>query len=240
MKVMRWKRLTQPRFLFVYPLVLALFVFSQVTDASLRAGSVLILLGVALRVWANGYIGDRKVNETKGTGKVGQLMTAGPYAFVRHPLYLGSFLIGAGFCLTMGNLWVSLAAFAAFAGAYADKMRQEDELLRAECGPAWVDYAAAVPQLIPRRRRYPHRRGQWSWQGIAASKEWKTVSWVAVVMILVYFWKETVQKHEGLFAERPLYHLTLLGVAVALIAFDGLMELMTRRAKPQMIGREPA
>ena len=94
-------RLRKARFLFVYPLAGWLFWTARTSEASLRLGVALALSGEALRLWANGYVGHRKVNATaRGPQdpKIGRLITAGPYAFVRNPLYVGSFLIGLGVC----------------------------------------------------------------------------------------------------------------------------------------------
>ena len=166
----------------------------------------------------------------RGDPKIGRLVTGGPYAFVRHPLYLGTFLIGAGFCVAVGYPWLGLIAFLGFMVVYDNKMGKEENLLRDECGTEYVVYHAAVPRLIPAFRRYPDRRGQWRWKGLTASKEWKTVIWVTVLVILLYFWEEGKQEHALLLRERLLKHLGLLGLLVVLILMDGIFESVTRRS----------
>ncbi|HCJ66451.1 MAG TPA: isoprenylcysteine carboxylmethyltransferase family protein, partial [Elusimicrobia bacterium] len=54
----------------------------------LVVGIEIAFFGLLIRFWAAGYL--RKSEE---------LCISGPYAYVRHPLYLGSFLLGFGFCL---------------------------------------------------------------------------------------------------------------------------------------------
>src|SRR4051794_8366501 len=56
----------------------------------LRLCAVFVLVGCALRSWAAGYL-------LKGK----RVAVGGPYAFVRNPLYVGSFILGAGFCLAL-------------------------------------------------------------------------------------------------------------------------------------------
>ena len=231
---MQWKRLTKPRFVFVYPLIAALFLSAHVSEESLRAGVVPVVLGQAVRFWANGYVGHVKVNWTqkqRGDRKIGRLITGGPYAFVRHPLYFGTLLLGAGFCLMVHNPWVSMAALAGFLATYRRKMAQEEALIRDEYPEAYGRYSALVPQLLPRWYRYPHAQGRWDWKGVAASKEWKTALWLVVLTILVYFWEEAVQERERLFDERAAYRLFLLGALLTLIAADGLAELVGRRRR---------
>ena len=226
------KRLKRPRFLWVYPLAVWVLCTARPTDASLRWGALLALLGEGLRFWANGYVGHRKVNwtqEWRNDPKIGQLITAGPYAFVRHPLYLGSFLIGLGFCVIAATAWLPVAALIFFLLAYQAKMRNEEETLHKEGGEEYERYHAAVPQWLPTGRRYPHRVGAWSWQGIAASKEWKTTVWVVVAMIAVYLREELLKEHEMWFGRHRLKHIGLLALAISLVAWDTGYELMRRR-----------
>lgn len=231
---MALKRFTKPRFLVVYPVVGVLFWTAHITERSLQLGAALVAAGETLRLWANGYVGHVKVNWTqrwRGDAKIGRLITAGPYAFVRHPLYLGTLLIGAGFCMIAGYVWASLLVVGCFALTYRAKMAKEERLLSEECGAAYHRYQDAVPRLLPTWRRYAHREGQWSWQGITASKEWKTAIWVAVFIILFYFWEESIQEREWLFEERRVFRLWLLGALLGLILCDGLLELVRARAR---------
>ena len=231
---MNLKRLTKPRFLFVYPLAGLLFAFGHVTERGLRLGVLAVLLGETLRLWANGYVGHVKVNwteQSRGDAKIGRLITAGPYAFVRHPLYLGTSLIGAGFCLIVGNAWLALLAFVSFLLIYRVKMAEEEQLLLHEWDRAYQRYHAAVPRLLPSVRRYPGRHGRWSWRGVAASKEWKTAIWVTVLVILLYLWEEGIQEHKGLFSQHACLRWSLVVIMVALMATDGIIELIGRRAR---------
>ena len=231
---MRWKRLGKPRFLLVYPLAACFFFFSHVTEALLGVGVGFIVLGEFLRLWADGYVGHNKVNRSGKSGsraKVGQFITAGPYAFVRHPLYLGTFLIGMGFCFAMGNLWLSLVAWISFIVVYRAKMAEEEELLQEERGEEYALYRAKVGRLLPTWPPYTRQHGRWSWEGIRASKEWKTVIWLTVFVILVYFWEEIVQEKEPFFNDRWVFRSFLLVLLVLLVVVDVLFELTKRRAR---------
>jgi protein-S-isoprenylcysteine O-methyltransferase Ste14 len=97
-----------------------------------------------------------------------ELITHGPYAYVRHPSYTGIYLtlIGATFVLLAPGTWTaeygirsSIGAFLlgvwlfkcafAFRGT-AIRLRAEDALLRTNFGEEWEDYAKRVPfKLIP-------------------------------------------------------------------------------------------
>lgn len=222
------------RFFFVYPLLAWVLLAARTTERSLHVGIGLVILGEWLRFWANGYVGHVKVNWTqkwRGDAKIGSLVTAGPYAFVRHPLYLGTFLIGAGFCVIADRLVVSLAALGFFLIVYRRKMSQEERLLRDEAGSPYLVYEAAVPRWLPTWQRYPNREGRWSWQGIAASREWKTLIWVIVVIVALYFREELMQQGEVFSPNDWMKHVLLLVTAAVLMLTDGMSELLARRKR---------
>jgi protein-S-isoprenylcysteine O-methyltransferase Ste14 len=75
---------------------------AQPTTASLAAGAIVALPGEALRVWAAGHI-------DKGR----EITRSGPYRFVRHPLYLGSVILGVGFIVAAAS-WTVAAIVAAY------------------------------------------------------------------------------------------------------------------------------
>jgi protein-S-isoprenylcysteine O-methyltransferase Ste14 len=125
----------------------ALFVFlARPWAATLAAGAVVSILGLALRAWSAGHI---RKNDA--------LATSGPYAFTRNPLYLGSFLLGLGFTIAAAR-WVLAAAFVAlFLGIYLPVMRVEAKQLATLFGDSHRDYARAVPLFLPRLMPYRDR-----------------------------------------------------------------------------------
>ena len=171
-----------------------------------------------------------KVNRgARGQQGTGRLVTSGPYAWVRHPLYLGSLVIGAGFCVVVQNPWLAAAGLAGFLWSYRAKMIEEESLLLQECGPAYARYHAAVPQLLPCRRRYDQPAGRWSWAGLRASKEWRTALWLFVMSAGLYFWEELVQQREPLFGHQPWLRAVLIGLIILLAGGDITLELIRLR-----------
>jgi protein-S-isoprenylcysteine O-methyltransferase Ste14 len=69
---------------------------------------ILFLLGVGLAVWAANTLGikaGRRIPEVSLSER-GQLITKGPYQIVRHPIYLGEFLMILGVFLISGVIFV--------------------------------------------------------------------------------------------------------------------------------------
>jgi protein-S-isoprenylcysteine O-methyltransferase Ste14 len=79
----------------------------------------------------------------------GTVATAGPYARVRHPQYLGFILVMVGFLLQ----WPTLATavmFPVLVLVYARLARREEREVREQFGEAYNTYAARTPPFIPR------------------------------------------------------------------------------------------
>jgi protein-S-isoprenylcysteine O-methyltransferase Ste14 len=105
------------------------------------------VLGIAVRLWASGHVKKDKV-----------LATTGPYAYVRHPLYVGNHLITVGFCLASG-LWWSLFVWIALAFFYYPQTIAHEDALLARLFPGqWEDWARETRALLPRLA--PYRSGQ--------------------------------------------------------------------------------
>jgi protein-S-isoprenylcysteine O-methyltransferase Ste14 len=116
--------------------------FARPDWASIAGGCVFIIAGILVRAAASGRI-----------RKNAELTTTGPYAYTRNPLYLGSVLIALGFVLAARNPWIAVAALLMFVLIYLPVIRAEEKYLMS-LFPSYADYAARVPRLLPRPRRY--------------------------------------------------------------------------------------
>lgn len=113
--------------------------FARPTPLLLLFGLILALPGLALRIAASGHIQKDRV-----------LAVHGPYAHLRHPLYVGSFLVGLGLVLG-GGVWLFLPPFLLlFFWLYVRAVGQENGELEARFGQAYREYRAAVPAVLPR------------------------------------------------------------------------------------------
>jgi protein-S-isoprenylcysteine O-methyltransferase Ste14 len=79
------------------------------------------------------------------------LCTTGPYARVRHPMYVGEVVIVAGSAAALGTVGALLWA-GTFAVAIVVVAAREDRALAARHGDAWLRFARRVPAWRPRRR----------------------------------------------------------------------------------------
>ena len=120
-------------------LAVAFFWLAAPTRASLVLGAAVVGLGLLVRGWAAGVLKKDR-----------ELAISGPYAFTRNPLYLGTFLIGAGAVIAGGRPWLGLVFVGYFAWVYGSTMARETGELEARFGDDYRRYRRSVPALVPR------------------------------------------------------------------------------------------
>jgi protein-S-isoprenylcysteine O-methyltransferase Ste14 len=80
-----------------------------------------------------------------------QLVTSGPFAIVRHPMYAGLILAAVG-SLLIYTTWTTVY-FACFAPLVFIRAWREEQVLAEEFGEQWKEYCKRVPAFIPRLRK---------------------------------------------------------------------------------------
>jgi protein-S-isoprenylcysteine O-methyltransferase Ste14 len=132
---------------------LGLAVLGKPSAFSIAVGLPLAFAGEAIRAWAVGYSG---VTTRSDTVEAPALVTAGPYAYVRNPLYVGNFVTATGFALayTGANKPLTRAAIVAASlgvmlGVYAVIIPHEEAFLQTAFGEAFEEYRSSVPRIFP-------------------------------------------------------------------------------------------
>jgi len=172
------------------PVALALVIFGSPSIASATVGLVVAALGEALRVWAVGYSG---LTTRADVVTAPALVTAGPYAIVRNPLYLANTIIALGFWLAFVGRASPLAAAALLAfvlvlvvGVYASIVPLEEAYLAQAFGAPFQRYLQRVPRAIPNGRMLPkgERSGAWRAEVIVRA-EIITIAFFAMMLAAV-------------------------------------------------------
>lgn len=129
---------------------------SPAAALALRVGGLaLVLGGSALFLWARRTLG---VYYSPSTGSAVQLnaehrlIQHGPFAIVRHPIYVSLVLILLGL-LALYHTWMPLLGAVTMGAALAIRARREDQVLEGRFGAEWRAYASRVPAFVPRQRR---------------------------------------------------------------------------------------
>lgn len=99
------------------------------TRGSLLVGLPIVLAGEALRIWAAGHL-----------EKAREVTSSGPYRWTRHPLYLGSTLLGLGFGAASNHPLIMALAVVYLALTLTAAARSEERHLESKFGEAYDLY----------------------------------------------------------------------------------------------------
>lgn len=110
-------------------------------------GSALTILGLLGAVWARIYLG-RNWSSYVTYKKEHELITTGPYKFVRHPIYSSIILMFIGTYLYYGSLIVLIIILVVGTG-YIIRIRKEEEIMTNLFGKKYIEYMKSTKRLIP-------------------------------------------------------------------------------------------
>ena len=110
-------------------------------------GLLLCVAGAALALWSRWQLG-RNWSGNVQIKQAHELISSGPYAHVRNPIYSGFLLMFSGTALMVGD-WRGVIAVVIVFASFWVKLRQEERFLSAHFGPAYSAYAARTKRLIP-------------------------------------------------------------------------------------------
>jgi len=116
-----------------------------VHEAVEMIGIVLIVIGIAGRLWSTLYIGGKKS---------ATVVTDGPYSITRNPLYFFSSIAAMGVGAQMGSITAAVGFGVACAIAFHVVILREERFLAANLGADYRDYVAAVPRFFPKLPLY--------------------------------------------------------------------------------------
>ncbi|HXX13827.1 MAG TPA: isoprenylcysteine carboxylmethyltransferase family protein [Candidatus Eremiobacteraceae bacterium] len=110
-------------------------------------GAAVTACGLLFSVWARVHLG-KNWSQAVTLKQDHELITTGPYALVRHPIYTGLLLAVLGTAIARGE-WRGLLAF--FLGFLAlwSKLRLEEKWMRAHFGESYDAYSRRVSALLP-------------------------------------------------------------------------------------------
>ena len=135
------------------------------TLTSLLIGAVIALVGESIRLWAAGHLEKSK-----------EVTQSGPYRYTRHPLYLGSSLIGIGMAVVANNVVVAVIVISYLALTLTAAMKSEEAHLREKFGDAYDAYA---------QKRAPRIERIFSWQRAIHNREHHTIAGLVTGLALL-------------------------------------------------------
>jgi protein-S-isoprenylcysteine O-methyltransferase Ste14 len=135
------------------------------TRTTLLLGATVSGLGELIRLWAAGHLEKSK-----------EVTRSGPYQFTRHPLYLGSSLIGIGFAMAANHVIVFAIVVGYLLLTLTAAMRSEEAHLRDKFGDAYDAYVEK--RSAPMDRQFSFRRA-------LSNREHHTIAGLTAALLLL-------------------------------------------------------
>jgi protein-S-isoprenylcysteine O-methyltransferase Ste14 len=158
-------------FLLLIPIFLLSFIGyiypfgSHTYDLFWEIGCFLIsLLGLSVRVATVGTVPRGTSERSTSKRKADVLNTTGMYSIVRHPLYLGNWLMTLGVSLFPRTWFLPIIATLALILHYERVIFSEEEYLESKFGDQFRAWAAKIPIIIPRFNNYQPPKLSFSWK----------------------------------------------------------------------------
>lgn len=170
------------------------------------------LLGLAVRIYTVGHTPEN----TSGRNVHGQLAdslnTTGFYSVVRHPLYVGNFLMWLGPALLTGNFWFA-TVFILFYWVYYERiMFAEEQFLRGKFGQTYLDWSKNVPAFIPSFKNFVKPNLTYSLKKILKKEK----NGLAAVFIIFFIFEYTGELIQG---KHDFNYFIMAGCVLSVIAY---------------------
>lgn len=172
------------------PFLIPMFLYGRPTLLTLIAGLAVALLGELIRLWGVSYAGG----ETR-TRKVGasNLVTQGPFSYIRNPLYFGNILIYFGISVMANSLFPYLQIFALlyfYMQYYYIVTDEEEPFLKSSFKEKYDDYCNSVSRFLPGSSYDQSKQSKVKFDLKAGYKSEKrtlqAMSSIALMVILIY------------------------------------------------------
>jgi protein-S-isoprenylcysteine O-methyltransferase Ste14 len=132
-------------------------------------------MGLLIRAVAVGYAPKGTSGRNTKGQKAEQLNVAGMYSLVRHPIYLGNFIVWLGMVMFSRSPWCVLAMVLLFWVYYERIMFAEEEFLRGKFGETYTAWAERTPLFIPRLSGFKPPLNSFSIKSVL-TREYTTIS----------------------------------------------------------------
>lgn len=143
------------------------------------------LIGLYIRVYTVGHTPKNTSGRNTNQGQVADtLNTTGMYSIVRHPLYVGNFLMWFGVAMVTAHFWF-IIAFVLFYWVYYERiMFTEEQFLRRKFGEQYLKWSENVPAFIPKFKKFKKSSLPFSWKKVLKKEK---NGLFALFMIFTFF-----------------------------------------------------
>jgi protein-S-isoprenylcysteine O-methyltransferase Ste14 len=173
------------------PFIIPLLLYARPSITTLIVGAILVAIGEAFRFWGVSYAGS----ETRTTDRVGAtyLVTQGPFAYVRNPLYVGNIFMYFGISVMGHSLFpfLQIISLVYFTMQYYYIILEEEKHLKEKFKEKYTDYFNHVNRFIPSLKPFDEKKQSALKVNIKAAYESEKRTFqavfISIIMIVVIF-----------------------------------------------------
>ena len=175
-------------------------------------GLIILLKGAYIRMAARGV---KKAHSRQGAG----LVKKGLYSLVRNPMYLGSFMMGAGFVLIVWPVWILPVFVWLFYLRFNTQIVKEEKWLYKNFGEDYAAYCRKVPRLFPRWDKLWTMKASalFPWEETWSTKETRGLLYWTLAAVPM----ETLQEWR-VFGSTNILQTVLIFLSAVVVFFAGL------------------
>lgn len=124
------------------------------------------LLGLVVRILVIGFTPRGTSGRNTEQQVAESLNTKGIYSVVRHPLYLGNFLMWFGIILFVNNFWFTAVCILLFWLYYERIMFAEEQFLKRQFGDQYLEWSKTVPPFFPKLKDWQNADLEFSFKNV--------------------------------------------------------------------------
>ena len=166
----RWRSIVP---LAAIPLILGVMLFDPQAEPAWADGIAwqstcvaVSILGLLVRILTVGYVPHDTSRRSTREQAAAELNQTGMYSSVRHPLYLGNYLMFLGIAMVPGIWWLAALITLAYALYYERIMYSEEEFLRGKFGQEYIEWGNRTPAILPNFHLWKPAALPFSWRNI--------------------------------------------------------------------------
>ena len=184
---------------------------------------VVSLIGLCIRIYTVGYTPANTSGRNTKNQLADSLNTTGIYSMVRHPLYLGNFLMWLGVCLLTGNLWFIIIFCLVYWIYYERIMFAEEQFLRRKFGIVYEQWAEKTPAFFPNFKLFVKPSLPFSWKKVL-KKEKNGILALFLIFSVLDIAGDWVQKDNN-------YNYFLLVACILSIISYGILKYLKKKTQ---------
>ncbi|MDR0668307.1 MAG: isoprenylcysteine carboxylmethyltransferase family protein [Prevotellaceae bacterium] len=189
-----------------------------------NAACILIcLIGLAIRVYTVGHTPANTSGRNTTKQVADNVNQTGIYSIVRHPLYVGNFVMWLGIALAVYNFWFVLTFALVYWIYYERIMFAEEQFLRRKFGEAYTGWAAKTPAFIPNVKLFTKSQVSFSWKKALKQEKNGLVALFFVFSLFDVIGQVVRGSHD--------YNYILYGICMGTIIMYGILRYLKKKTQ---------